>query len=157
MKTLNDIVLPVEFSGDAQFILFNRYGDPRDTGWDNKWLTTWHVREAFSWFPQPLMLIHKHFWPLLASAFEDLQRSGLHKEIATFDGCYELRTITGGDKVLSTHCWGASIDLNALDNPIGSRGNWSLEFIEVMQQNNIFCGQVWDGRKDPMHFSMVNG
>jgi hypothetical protein len=59
--------------------------------------------------------------------------------------------------VLSVHSWGAALDLNAEENPLGSNGKWSDDFISVMHQNGIYCGQLWDGRKDPMHFSMVNG
>jgi hypothetical protein len=138
-------------------LLFTRYGDPRDAGFEQKWITEWFVQEKFPWFPKREMVIHKHFRPLLEQAFRDLAVLGLQDEIKTFDKAYNRRYIRGSKAVLSVHSWGAAIDLNARENPLGSTGNWSREFIEVMVNNHIFCGQNWIGRKDPMHFAMVNG
>jgi hypothetical protein len=152
-----DLNLPMEFSGEAQLVLFTRYGDPRDPGWENKWLTTWHIREAFPWFPADTITLHKHFKPLLEKALSILDANGLYKEIKTFDGAFEVRGMGAHNIVLSTHSWGAAIDLNGNQNPIGSNGVWSEPFIAAMQQANIFCGQNWTGRKDPKHFAMVNG
>ena len=38
-----ELVLPPEFSGPAQLILYTRYGDPREVGWEHKWIVNWHV------------------------------------------------------------------------------------------------------------------
>jgi hypothetical protein len=156
-ENMNEIELPMEFSGPAQLILYTRYGDPRVTGWENKWITCWDVRERFPWFPKKDIEIHKHFKPMLESAFRDLVLFDLYREIKTFDGCFKLRNITGSKSVLSLHAWGAAIDLNANENVHGSVGKWSPEFIQIMVNNGIYCGQNWIGRKDPMHFAMVNG
>ncbi|MBL7717436.1 MAG: M15 family metallopeptidase [Flavipsychrobacter sp.] len=153
----NKLELPIEFSGPAQLLLYTRYGDPREPGWENKWITTWDVRERFPWFPRREILIHKHFRPMLESAMKDLVLYNLYHEIRTFDGCFKLRNIKGSRSILSVHAWGAAIDLNSLENPNGSIGRWSEELIQVMVNNGIFCGQNWIGRKDPMHFAMVNG
>lgn len=154
---LKNIKAPVEFSGDAQLLLYTRYGDPRDIGWDHKWITEWHVHQHFSWFPEPHIRIHKHMAPLLERAFRELEAAGLHKEIRTLDCAHEVRLIKGSEAVLSVHSWGAAIDLNAKQNPYGSAGEWSSQFIEIMSKSSLFCGQQWPIRKDPMHFSMVNG
>lgn len=148
--------IPVEFSGPAQLILFTRYGDPREAGFEQKWITDWFVQEQFPWYPKRQICVHKHFRSLLEKAFKDLTVLGLQDEIKTSDKGFNIRTIKGSP-VLSLHSWGAAIDLNAADNPTGSAGKWSKEFIEVMVNNQIFCGQNWIGRKDPMHFAMVNG
>jgi hypothetical protein len=153
----HDIILPPEFSGAGQFILFTRYGDPRDLGWENKWITNWDVQENHPWFPEKQLLIHKHFRPMLDSALSILEESGLHEEITSCSCCYEIRPVRGGGAVLSVHSWGAAIDLNIDENPIGSAGNWSGDFIEIMKSSHIYCGQTWEGRKEPMHFAMVNG
>jgi hypothetical protein len=153
----NEIILPPEFSGEAQLILYTRYGDPRIMGWEHKWITPWHVKDHFKWFPVAIIQIHKHFKTLLEQAFTTLEEHKLHREIRNFDGCFEIRNVTGSTDVLSTHSWGAAIDLNATENPVASAGAWSHAFISIMQQHHIFCGQSWDGRKEPMHFSMVNG
>ncbi len=151
------MVCPAEFSGHPQQILLDRYGDPLSQGWGAKWLVNWKVKGCFSWFPADAICIHKDFQPRLYNAFVQLEGEGLHNEIISFDEGYGIRFISGSSSVLSVHSWGAAIDLNADDNPLGSVGNWSLDFISVMRQNGVFAGQEWTGRKDPMHFAMVNG
>lgn len=153
----NNIVPPPEFSGEGQLVLYTRYGDPREAGWENKWINLWHVQEQFKWFPGEYIKLHKHLRPLLEAAFLELQNLNLHNEIRSCDCCFDIRNIKGSEAVLSTHSWGAAIDLNAADNPFGSLGKWSEKFITTMEHNKLFCGQSWPGRKDPMHFSMVNG
>lgn len=152
-----ELHIPPEFSGAAQLILYTRYGDPRQPGWENKWMTLWTVREQFPWFPKRKIYLHKHFRPLLEKAFKTLSVLGLQEEIQTFDGSFHIRNIRGSKAVLSVHSWGAAIDLNARLNPLGSSGAWSEAFINTMTRSNIFCGQNWQGRKDPMHFAMVDG
>jgi hypothetical protein len=156
-KVLEDIIPPIEFSGQAQLLLYTRYGDPREIGWDTKWITEWHVHQKFPWFPVSNILVHKHFWPMLEKAFGSLEKAGLHTQIRTFNGCFEIRKIRGSKSVLSVHSWGAAIDLNARLNPLGSFGTWDKKFLDIMTKQDIICGQNWDCRKDPMHFSMVNG
>ena len=153
----HDIVLPPEFSGEAQLILYTRYGDPMVDGWENKWITNWEVQDLFPWFPVKQIRIHKHFRPLLNAAFTYLEEDDLYKEIRTFEEGFNLRNIKGSMSVLSVHSWGAAIDMNTEDNPLGSTGKWTKEFIEAMTMNQIYCGQNWSGRKDPMHFAMIDG
>lgn len=153
----DNITLPSEFSGAAQLLLYTRYGDPRELGWENKWITPWHIQLDFPWFPEENVTLHKHFKPILAKAFRALEDAGLHREIKACECCYELRNVHGSDVVLSVHAWGASMDLNSEENPIGSLGAWSPEFIKVMEDNEIYCGINWEGRKEPAHFAMVNG
>ena len=154
---LHDITPPIEFSGPAQLVLFTRYGDPRDAGFEQKWMTTWDVSDIHPWFPEKNIYIHKHFWPMLDAAFKNLVKRDLHHAIRTFDGCYEMRHLKGSTGVLSVHSWGAAIDLNAKDNMLGSAGSWDSDFLKAMTDAGVYCGQNWDGRKDPMHFAMVNG
>lgn len=154
---LATVTPPPEFSGPAQLILFTRYGDPRDAGFEQKWITRWNVREVHPWFPKRAINIHKHFWPILDAAFKKLVALDLHHEIKTYDGCFGIRNLRGSKGVLSLHSWGAAIDLNAKDNLLGSTGRWSAAFIKAMTDAGVYCGQSWEGRKDPMHFAMVNG
>ncbi|RYD57845.1 MAG: M15 family peptidase [Sphingobacteriales bacterium] len=156
-NTPQDITPPVEFSGEGQLLLYTRYGDPRDSGFENKWITSWHVQNRFPWFPQENIMVHKHFKTILEQAFAELELNGVHAEIKEINETYSLRTVKGSSEVLSVHSWGAAIDMNATDNPLGSMGNWSQTFIDVMQRNEIHCGQLWLPRQDAMHFSMVNG
>ena len=152
-----DTIIPSAFSAPAQQTLYLRYGDPRVRGWEEQWMTLWTIREEFPWFPKDKIYVHKDFQPVLTCAFAALINNGCYREIRTFDGCFNIRHVRGGYSVLSIHSWGAAIDLNARDNPIATSGKWSKGFIDTMTGNHIYCGQNWNGRKDPMHFAMVNG
>jgi hypothetical protein len=151
-----DIKLPPAFAGPAQLVLFTRYDDPRSPGWDNKWIVKWHVQQLHPWFPSEEITIHKHFWPLLHDAFTELEQLGLQNEIRTAHACHKVDYLHYSP-VLSVHSWGAAIDLNAQDNPMGTTGTWSEAFLGVMARNGIYCGQKWTGLKEPMHFAMVDG
>lgn len=148
---------PIAFAAPAQQTLLSAYGDPRTPGWEEQWMLLWKVAEEFPWFPKPAIYLHKDFKVLLQQAFRQLEQRGLHKEIKSCDGCFNIRHVRGSYSVLSVHSWGAAVDLNARDNPLGTSGRWSPQFLEVMNSCRIFCGQLWTGRKDPMHFAMVNG
>ncbi len=153
----HDIELPKEFSGHAQFLLYNRYGDPRECGWENKWINHWKIQERFPWFPEKIIMVHKHFQTMLEQAFHELAIYDLFKEIRSFVGCFEVRAMKSNDALLSLHAWGAALDLNSTDNADSSSGIWSPDFLRIMLKNGIYCGQNWIERKDPMHFAMVNG
>jgi hypothetical protein len=153
----SELSFPPKFSGAAQLQLFTRYGDPEAEGFAEKWITPWDVRKAFPWFPKQIIHIHKHYRPMLDDAFRALEMAALTDEIKSFDGGFDLRCIKGSNIVLSMHSWGCAIDMNAAQNPLGSEGTWSKAFLKVMADHLIFCGQEWTGRKDPMHFAMING
>jgi hypothetical protein len=153
---ISEIKLPPAFSGHSQLVLYTRYGDPRIAGWTTKWITTWKVHQLHPWFPVDEIKIHKHFWPMLRDAFLELELLGLHQEIKTFNCCYQLSHLYNSP-VLSIHSWGAAIDMNADENPKGSVGSWSQEFIDVMERHGIYCGQKWSGTREPMHFAMIGG
>ena len=145
------------YHGQPQRELFALYGDPRTKGWANKWMDLWHIQQEFRWFPAERIYIHKEFRSILTTAFYFLETDGLHKEIKTFDGCYNVRLVRGSNALLSIHSWGCAIDLNAQLNPLGAQSDWSYDFIAVMERCGIFCGSRWPGRPDPMHFALVNG
>ena len=153
----NDSRPAIAFAAPAQQKLFRAYGDPRASEWEAMWMMLWHIQNDFPWFPAKTVYIHKDFRGLLIPAFSRLEEKGLHLEIRSYDGCFNVRHVRGSYSVLSTHSWGAAIDLNARENPLGSSGRWSGPFLDVLSSCGIFCGQRWTGRKDPMHFAMVNG
>lgn len=151
-----ELKIPPAFSGPPQLLLYTRYGDPRSPGWESKWITTWNVQQMHPWFPQKEIRIHKHFRPLLHDAFNALTALGLNREIKSCMRGYDVFCLPDSP-ILSVHSWGAAIDMNAETNPLGSMGEWSKEFVELMLKNNVFCGQCWTGVKEPMHFGMVDG
>jgi hypothetical protein len=153
----NSLELPLAFSGPGQLLLYTRYGDPRDAGFEQKWLVIWEIKDQFPWFPKISICIHKHFRPMLEAALTELLVMNLHVEIKSVQESFKVRMITGSTGVLSVHSWGVALDMNAEQNPLGSSGTWSPAFLEVMRKHKICCGQDWEGRKDPMHFAMFNG
>lgn len=154
---IDNLNVPPKFSGAAQLQLYTRYGDPEEAGFEEKWINHWVLGSAFPWFPAEHMLVHKHFRTALDAAFRDLEMLDLHTEIKSFDGAFRIRKVRGSSTVLSIHSWGFAIDLNAALNPLASDGTWTEAFLRVMNKHGIYCGQQWPGRKDPMHFALVNG
>ncbi len=134
-----------------------RYGDPRSKGWEARWMTLWNIKKDFPWFPKERLYLHKDFQPLLKGALAALEQKGLHREIKTCEGTFIIRTVRGSHAHLSVHSWGAAIDLNAAENGLGTAGRWSPAFLDTMRGSGLYCGADWKGRKDPMHFAMVNG
>jgi hypothetical protein len=141
----------------AQEILTQRYGKPTAASFESKWMVIWKVQVDFPWFPKKTIYIHKDFKAKLAIAFTALQQNNLHKEIKTCEGAFNIRLVRGSKSVYSIHSWGCAIDMNANDNPLGAVGKWSTAFLHTMEISGVFCGANWIGRKDPMHFALVNG
>ena len=126
------------YNGKAQRELYRLYGDPREKGWGNKWMVIWHIKKQFKWFPAERVFIHKEFRAKLTAAFAILEAGGLHQEIKSFDGCYNVRMVRGTETILSVHSWGCAIDLNAAQNPLGGESDWSYDFINVMEHCGIY-------------------
>jgi hypothetical protein len=147
----------IAFSAQAQQSLYHAYGDPREAGWQERWLTRWAIREDFPWFPAGRLLLHEDLKTLLFTAFAELERKGLHREIESCEGCFGIRHVHGPYSVLSVHSWGAAIDLNSADNTAPRDFAWSTDFLDTMVSKKIFCGQLWNSCPEPGHFSMVCG
>jgi len=144
----NKIILPVAFSEPGQFILYTRYGDPRSSGWEERWMNNWFLKDHFDWFPISHLYVHKHFKILLNNAFSELSILGLQNEISSLIKChYKSRNKSG---VLSLHHWGAAIEITPR-NSFKKYRRWSKPFIEIMEENDIHQSEV-----QPNVFSMVH-
>lgn len=114
------------------------------------------LKSAITRQPVERIFCNKDIHEPLLAVMDNLITSGCHKELKTFDGCYNVRYVRGSDQVFSFHSWGLAIDLNAKDNPLGAvQHGWSDAFIRCWAD----IGWVWGGdfrtRRDPMHFQWV--
>lgn len=146
----------------AQTDLLAKYGPP-SAAYVKKFCIVWEVRLEFPWFPVSHFMVNKDFIVVLRKAFKSLEIAGLHKEIKTFDGCYNDRSVRGSTTV-SLHAYAVAIDLNAATNgmvvnpaPAQRLGKWSQKFIDTMIAAGLFYGGNFKRRADPMHWGLVNG
>ncbi len=139
----------------AQDEILAHYGQPDKTYFD-KYCIMWETQKDFSWFPAKRIYINTDFKVKLWSAFAELEQTGLHHEIETFDGCYVERRVRGSNKI-SLHSWAMAIDLNASKEKLGQvDSHFTPAFIAVMVKY-VFWGGGFKIRKDPMHFALFNG
>lgn len=88
----------------------------------------------------------------LPLVFDTLIQRGLIGELTHFDGCWNVRPMSGG-RALSVHSWGLALDFNAAQNPYGGRVSFSDEMIIAWASCGWESGAVWH-TKDGMHFQI---
>jgi hypothetical protein len=89
----------------------------------------------------------------LTQAFTNLIERKLVGELKTWDGCFSIRKVRGGQS-MSLHSWGLAIDVNAAWNGLGKEPQLSSGFVKCF----IDAGFDWGGnfsRKDGMHFQLA--
>lgn len=85
-----------------------------------------------------------------------LYRDGLWKLLETFDGCYCWRPKRTSGR-LSLHAWGAALDFNAAQNPIGWLGCQDERLLRVFRENGWTWGGQFTSTPDPMHWQFASG
>lgn len=85
-------------------------------------------------------------------SFEEVKRARMH----LYGGCYNFRLIKNSNR-LSTHAWGASIDLDPGKNPLGvkydeSKGMMPKPVIKIFEAEGWKWGGRFQSRPDCMHF-----
>lgn len=92
----------------------------------------------------------------LKKAFRLICERGLAGELKTFDGCFNIRRMKGGNS-WSVHSWGLALDFNAATNPF-TRGplitDFSPEFVMCFAESGFEWGGLWRSIKDAMHFQL---
>lgn len=83
--------------------------------------------------------------------FEEIHLRGHWDLIKTFDGIYNDRPTTKGNKK-STHAWGIAIDLNAATNRYGTKGDMDPILISIFEARGFT-----HLKHDPMHFQYARG
>lgn len=95
-------------------------------------------------FTEALKIIHGH--------------PELWKTIDSFGGCYQWRAKRKSKGTsLSRHCWAIAIDLDVLDNQMGTSGAMDPRIIEIFSEYGFLWGGNFSGKyKDPMHFEFCD-
>ena len=95
---------------------------------------------------------NKVVFPALDAAMLELQRRGLSGLVHSFAGCYSARTVNRVPTLLlSHHSWGAAVDINAPENPFGSKPVQDPRLVAVMRDHGFAWGGLWIV-PDGMHF-----
>lgn len=137
-----------------------QFGNPAldNVTFERRWMTLWDIpadiKAAIPCLPNRLYCNRLLVEPL-ERTLRAVIAQGLHGEIETFDGCFNIRRKRGGT-TLSTHAYGMAIDLNAARNPLMGRVTWSAAFLAVWRGEGWTCGADWPIRVDGMHFQWDN-
>lgn len=89
-------------------------------------------------------------------SIDEVKKARMH----LFGGCYNFRAIKGSSR-LSTHSWGAGIDIDPEKNPLGrkydpSRGMMPEAVIKLFEAEGWAWGGRWTKRPDCMHFQATS-
>jgi lysozyme family protein len=71
-------------------------------------------------------------------------------------GAYAHRYVRGSKTKWSNHAYAAAIDLNALQNALGTIGNMPQFIVDAFCRQGAMWGGWYKGRKDFMHFEFVD-
>ena len=85
---------------------------------------------------------HRKLIPMVRGALYEVVSEGLSSEIKIYSGCWAARTISRSPTAPpSTHAYGASIDINAPQNPYGTKPTMSREIVRIFES----WGFNWGG------------
>jgi hypothetical protein len=80
--------------------------------------------------------------PMVRAALEDILASGLMSEIKVYSGCWASRTVSRSPTAPpSTHAYGAAIDINAPQNPYGTKPAMNRDVVRIFES----WGFNWGG------------
>jgi len=85
---------------------------------------------------------HRKLIPMVRGALYEVVSSGLSSEIKIYSGCWAARTISRSPTAPpSTHAYGAAIDINAPQNPYGTKPTMNREIVRIFES----WGFNWGG------------
>lgn len=137
--------------------LIAKYGDPTKDNltFERKFMMLWDIPQDINSAIPPLpnkLYCHKEIVVPLEKTFKKLIETGLHTEIKTWDGCFNIRK-QRGSSAISVHSWGLAVDINAAWNGLGKPVQFSKDFISIWRNLGWVCGADWAmPRTDGMHF-----
>lgn len=134
---------------------YARYGDPTLRSTEAKCMELVDLASKFpTIYTLPRRLyVNRDFWPILSSALNNVQDSGLQLEIRTWDGCFNVRRKRGA-RSWSLHAWGLAIDINAAWNQFGKKPTMSKELVDCFVRAGCHWGGYW-AKPDGMHFQLA--
>lgn len=136
------------FPADA----FKKYGQPAA---DSACMVLWDVPTELEIGVIPKRIYcNKDMVKPLTKAFKALIKTGKVDELKTWDGCFNIRKIRGGN-LPSLHSWGLAIDVNAFENGLGQQSKLSPEFVKCFTDAGFDWGGNFKSRLDPMHFQLA--
>jgi hypothetical protein len=95
---------------------------------------------------------HRKLIPMLRAAMSELRRKGLGSLVKDYAGCYSARSVRDDPAYrLSHHSWGAAVDINVGDNPLGAPPHQDPRLVRIMAKHGFTWGGKWI-RPDGMHF-----
>jgi hypothetical protein len=133
---------------------YERFGEPTPD-FERKHMVLWDVPTdiniSIPTIPNKIYC-NKQIVKPLEEAFRNLMNYGLHKELKTWDGCFNIRKMRGANNQ-SIHSWGLAIDVNAAWNGLGKEPTLSPAFVKCFTDAGFDWGGIWE-RKDGMHFQI---
>lgn len=169
VATAQPIIHSSNFPHDDTASMVAFYGDPRVN--NDAWQAANLVRVEPPWQmnydgkPIKGIQIHKKVAPALSAALTDIlqhfkgdidqiHRVGMHN----FSGSYNYRVVRGSSR-LSTHAFGAGIDMDAARNPMTYDKNFKYPLAEVnpfFEKHGFYWGGNYKTRKDGMHWQAAH-
>jgi len=85
---------------------------------------------------------HRKLIPMVQGALQDIIDAGLMSEIKVYSGCWASRTVSRSPTAPpSFHAYGAAIDINAPQNPYGTKPTMNPEMVRIFES----WGFNWGG------------
>ena len=85
---------------------------------------------------------HRKLIPMIEAALQDVIASGLIDEVKVYSGCWAPRTVARSlTAPPSYHAYGAAIDINAPQNPYGTKPTMDRELVRIFES----WGFNWGG------------
>jgi hypothetical protein len=130
-----------------------KYGDPQKRNNIVIWEMPVEIVKQIPCLPAKIYCNKDLIIPL-ANALKSIINKGLTKELKTWDGCFNIRTMRGSQS-MSLHSWGIAVDVNAATNQLGKMPTLSAAFVKCFTDAGFDWGGTWI-RKDGMHFQLKN-
>lgn len=118
---------------------------------DPKWVKNTIVKVDFCGH---VVWVHRGIADVVFEAGYWIKSEGLAGEVRRADS-FCVRWIRGHDGELSMHAKGLALDINPVENPLGSTTcKIHPRVVEIMKLKGFVHGADWVHRPDPMHFEI---